>query len=138
MNRFLLTAILALTTLLQIGSIGCTKANRQPTLHVVSYEACDRPQLIGVVGNKELALNLDVDKETAMTVACPNPGMSLKDIGKDYPVVVDLDHTRVVIEIPNYELPTMEELRKGNTQGHQNGTKKAVFFIDRMREVQTK
>jgi hypothetical protein len=70
--------------------------------------------------------------------ACPNPGMSLKDIGKDYPVTVDLDHTRVIIEIPNYELPTMEELRKGNTQGHQNGTKKAVFLIDRMREIQTK
>ena len=136
MNRFVLTTILALGFLL-IGSVGCTKANRPPTLHVVSYDSCERPQLVGVVGDKEFALNLDVDKGTGMTVACPNPGMSLKDIGKDYPVTVDLDHTRVVLEIPNYEL-TREEVSKGNYQGHQNGTKKAVFLIDNMREVQTK
>ena len=133
-----LFVIPALGLIVLIGSVGCTKANRQPTLHVVSYDSCDRPQLVGVVGNKEFALNLDVDKNTGMTVACPNPGMSLKDIGKDYPVTVDLDHQTVALEIPNYEVPTLEELRKGNTQGRQNGTKKAVFLIDRMREVQTK
>jgi len=132
-----LEVITVLTTLLLTGSVGCTKANRQPTLHVVSYDSCDRPQLVGVVGDKEFALNLDVDKNTGMTVACPNPGISLKDIGKDYPVTVDLDHRTVAIVIPNYEL-TIEDWRKGNTQGHQSGTKKAVFLIDRMREVQTK
>jgi hypothetical protein len=137
MNRFVLTAILVLGLIVLIGSVGCTKANRQPTLHVVSYDSCDRPQLVGVVGDKEFALNLDVDKKSSMTVACPNPGMSLKDIGKDYPVTVDLDHQTVALEIPNYEL-TIEEVRKGNYQGHQNGTKKAMFLIDRMREVQTK
>jgi hypothetical protein len=138
MNR-LFVIILALgLTVPMIGSVGCTKTNRQPTLHVMSYDSCGRPQLVGVVENKEFALNLDAGKETAMTVACPNPGMSLKDIGKDYPVTVDLNHSRLVIEIPTYQLPTPEEFRKGNTQGRQNGTKKAVFLIDHMREAQTK
>ena len=127
-------ATLALTVLLLVTA-GCTKTPSHPVLHVTSYDSCDRPQLVGTIGNKEFALNLEMDKQTAMSVACPNPGLGLKDIGKDFPASVDLDQERVVIEIPTYSEPTVEEWQKGNVTGHQTGTKKAAFEISHMREV---
>lgn len=138
MNRLCVIIFTLGFTVPLIGSVGGTKANHPPTLHVVSYDACARPQLVGIVDNKEFALNLDVEKKTGMIVACPNPGMSSKDIGKDYPVTVDLDHKRVSIEIPNYDPPTQQEYISGKTQGRQNGTKKVVFLIDQMREVKAR
>jgi hypothetical protein len=117
---------------------GCSKKPAQPLLHVVAYDSCERPQLVGTVGNMEFSLNLQVDKQTAMTVACPNPGLGLQDVGKDFPARVDLDHGLISITIPVYAIPTREEWSKGLNRGKQSGTAQVPFVIDHMREVQTK
>jgi len=117
---------------------GCTKQPKRPTLHVVSYDSCDRTQLIGVIGKMKYGLNLEVSKETAMTVACPNPGLGLKDIGKDFPAVADLDRGVITIDLPVYGEPTLEAWTKGESRGQQTGIKQVRFVIDHMQEEPTK
>jgi len=114
--------------------IGCSSKPSQPAFHVVAVETCDRPQLIGKVGTIRFGLNRVMDKETSMTVACPNFGLGRESIGKDYPVVVDSAHNLVTIIVPVYALPTLEEAKKGAFQGKQTGTEQVKFEIERMQE----
>lgn len=92
--------------------VGCTK--KQPTLHILSYDSCDRPQLVGTIGKIHYGLNLKTDEQTAITVACPNPGLGLKDVGKDYPAVVNLGQREVTLTLPD--------------------ATHAIFVIEKMRE----
>lgn len=101
-----------LTLVLLVCSVGCAK--KPPTLHILSYDSCDRPQLVGTIGKMHYGLNLKTNEQAAMTVACPNPGMGLKDIGKNYPAVVNLDQRELTLTLPD--------------------ASHAVFVIDQMRE----
>jgi hypothetical protein len=126
--------IFAAVVALVAGVIGCSSKPSQPVFHVIAVETCDRPQLIGTVGKIRFGLNRIVDRETAMTVACPNFGLGRENIGKDYPAVVDSAHNLVTITVPVYALPTLEEAKKGAFQGKQTGTEQVKFEIERMQE----
>jgi hypothetical protein len=80
---------------------------------VTSADPCDRPS--GTPGNKEYELNIE---NPPLYVACPGP-MRLGGIGKDFPIIVDIDKGILTIE---------EQARSA----------KQRFMIEHVRETKTR
>ena len=92
-------------------TIGCNSKPKIPMLHVIAADPCDRPSIVGVIGNREYRLNV---KNPPLYLACPGV-LRMADVGKDFPATVDLQREEMTIEI--------------------NGEKK-VLQIDGLRETQ--
>jgi hypothetical protein len=80
---------------LALALVGCTKARPDNQFHVVSADTCERPSIVGVLGNKEFALNME---NPPMGVACAG-FLRSEDVGKDFPATVDFDHGVVTITV---------------------------------------
>jgi hypothetical protein len=75
---------------------GCTKSNLF-VFHVVTADTCDSPSAVGIIGNKEFALDV-LPKDRPRGVACFGY-FRMEDVGKDFPVSVDFNRGIVTVEI---------------------------------------
>lgn len=120
MKKILIAVLMALALTL----VGCAKARPDNMFHVVSADPCDRPSVIGIMGDKEYALNVE---NPPLYVACPG-GMSMADVGKNFPATLDMDQGGMTIEVPVFDV-SREEFAKGDLKGHQTGSKKVHYVI---------
>src|SRR2546423_1775125 len=92
MKRILLLATLLLFVL------GCNRSQSSPPkFHVLSADTCDRPTVVGTIGNKEYALDVE---NAPLYIACPGP-VKFGDIGKDFAVTVNLDLGEMTLDLPS-------------------------------------
>lgn len=82
--------LLALCSMLMVS---CQKP--ASVLHVVSADSCDEPAVIGTIGTKEYALSVADPKSD---LACQSV-IGTKDVGKDFPVTVNLDRGVVRVAV---------------------------------------
>src|SRR5205807_967855 len=66
--------------------------------HVISADPCERPSVVGVVANKEYALNVE---DAPLYMACPSP-LRMDAVGKDFPSTVDLQRGVVMLQLPDH------------------------------------
>jgi hypothetical protein len=84
-----------LVVLAFLALVGCTRTRPDKQFHVESADPCDRPSLVGVMGNKEYALNTE---NPPMAVACPG-FIRMDAVGQDFSATVDLQQGVMTIQV---------------------------------------
>ena len=108
-----------------LALVGCTHSRPADMFHVVSADPCDRPSVVGVMGDKEYALNV---QDTPLYLACPSP-LKMDAVGKDFPATVDLQQGVVTIQLPDHS--DVLDI-KGKVRFPHGSVR---FLIDHVREV---
>lgn len=93
-----------LMVLLLVGSIGCTKKDTTPILHVTHADRCDRPSIVGYIGKLEYALTVE---HPPMYMACPGV-LGMDAVGQDFKATVDAQRGEMTLVIAGK--PTVLEI----------------------------